>query len=132
MNLSESVAVRIEEDEARLPSPPATPPLAARRPLPVLPTSTASSISLSSTASPPVQLTASQQIRHHALSSPSPPPPSMATPDKEIAKLLIPQRYDGSTTQGAKLFIAQCTEYFEYYGSVIGPLRIQLLAGAGG
>ena len=51
----------------------------------------------------------------------------MATPDKEIAKLLIPQRYDGSTTQGAKLFIAQCKEYFEYYGSMIGSLRIQIL-----
>ena len=51
----------------------------------------------------------------------------MATPDKEIAKLLVPQRYDGSTTQGAKLFIAQCKEYFEYYGSVIGSLHIQLL-----
>lgn len=51
----------------------------------------------------------------------------MATPDKEIAKLLIPQRYDGSTTQGAKLFIAQCKEYFGYYGSMIGSLRLQIL-----
>lgn len=51
----------------------------------------------------------------------------MSIPDKEIAKLLIPQHYDGSTTQGAKLFIAQCKEYFGYYGSMIGPLRLQIL-----
>lgn len=51
----------------------------------------------------------------------------MATPDKEIAKLLVPQRYDGSTTQGAKLFVAQCKEYFGYYGSAIGTTKLQIL-----